>query len=222
MVAGRSIRTCPSGRPGVPPMTQAHGAAGCSAIVLAAGRGVRFGGPKLLAAFRGTPLLSHPLRVLQEARRAGWTTRTIVVLGPGQRELAELSEAHGAEPVHHTDPGADQPSSLRLGLRAAAGSDRALIVLGDQPLLRLEAIKRLIEEAGRHPEAVIRARYAAAPTTPGHPVLIPSKWWHLAESVHQFRRVREAGAMEETVTLTGANPDVDTPAELRALESGPD
>jgi CTP:molybdopterin cytidylyltransferase MocA len=203
-------------------MTQPRGPAGCCAIVLAAGRGVRFGGAKLLATFRGAPLLSHPLRVLQEARRAGWITRTVVVLGPEERDLAILAEAYGAEPIHHTDPEADQPSSLRLGLRAAAGSGSALIVLGDQPLLRLEAIERILAAAVRHPEAVIRARYAAAPSIPGHPVLVPSKWWHLAGSEDQFRRVRDAGAMEETVTLTGANPDVDTPEDLHALEIGPD
>jgi len=190
--------------------------------VLAAGQATRFGGPKLLADFRGRPLLSHPLGVLAEARRAGLISKVVVVLPAGGQELAALSQDLGAEPVHHTDPLPSLSSSVRLGLRAATGYDAALLVLGDQPLLRIDAVEHILHAAGRYPDAVVRASYASDPAVPGHPVVVPARWWHLAESDQGFRTVAHLGVPMVDVPMAGDNPDVDTPEDLGSLRDRPD
>lgn len=199
-------------------MTPPKPPAGCCAIVLAAGRATRFGGNKLLAPFRGAPLLAYPLRILDQARHEGLITRTIAVVRPDPGIMAELARINGADPVLQLDPHAGQGRSLRMGLDAAKGWDSAMVVLGDQPLLRIEAIRAVLATAARHPDALVRARYTEAPTTPGHPVVIPSAWWHLAEAEGGFRHA--GGAVE--ALIPGDNPDVDTPDDLRVLGNGPD
>jgi len=97
-----------------------------------------------------------------------------------------------------------------------------MVVLGDQPLLRIEAIQAVLGTAALHPDALIRARYTEAATTPGHPVVIPSAWWHLSEMEGGFREVGGAGLQELEALIPGNNPDVDTPDDLRALGNSPD
>ena len=112
-------------------MTRIEVTVGCCAIVLAAGHAVRFGSNKLVAPFRGAPLLAHPLRILGTARAKGLIARTIAVIQPDNPGLADLVRSSGAEPVFQPDALAAQGSSLRLGLRAALGNASALVVLGD-------------------------------------------------------------------------------------------
>ena len=72
-------------------------------------------------------------------------------------------------------------SSLRVGLDAAAedaGAEAVLVVLGDQPALRPEAIRRVVEAAEASPALFVRARHAAdgAP----NPVLVRRAAWAMA------------------------------------------
>ena len=203
-------------------MTRLQGSAGPCAIVLAAGRSTRFGSNKLLAPFRGAPLLAHPLRVLGQASLEGLIARAVAVIRPDNAELADLVRSTGAEPVFQSNPLASHGSSLRLGLHAARGCDSAMVVLGDQPFLRIEAIREIVATAASRPDALVRVRYTDTPAAPGHPVLIPSAWWHLADAELGFRNAGAAGLREEVVLISGDNPDVDTPDALRALDDRPD
>jgi CTP:molybdopterin cytidylyltransferase MocA len=199
-------------------MTPGSGRERCCAVVLAAGQGRRFGGEKLLAKFRSAPLLAHPLRILADARAAGLIQRVLVVIPAGSDQLQELVRRSGATTVIQPDPSADLRSSLKLGLQAAQGSASALIVLGDQPLLRKETIAGVMIASAGRPDAIVRARYAANPGDPGHPVLVPSQWWHLADTPEGFRDTGDGRPPFDYLPLPGANPDVDTIEDLRALE----
>ena len=63
-------------------------------LVLAAGAGTRFGGPKQLAELDGRPLLEHALR----AMTASPVGRVVVVLGALVEEVTASVDLHGAEP----------------------------------------------------------------------------------------------------------------------------
>lgn len=67
-----------------------------------------------------------------------------------------------------------QGSSLALGARAldAAGAPGAAVLLGDEPGIRPDAIRRVVEAWRDEPGSVARARYA---DRPGHPVVFPAE-----------------------------------------------
>ena len=137
-------------------------------LVLAAGAGTRFGGPKALAlSSDGTPWLSRAVRVLTDAG----CRRVVVALGASATEARELVPPE-AETVVVEDWAEGLSATLRRGLRAAAGegTDAVLVVPVDTPGLPAAATRRVIEAAALPwAEALVQAVYRGAP---GHPVLI--------------------------------------------------
>ena len=193
------------------------------ALVLAAGSGRRFGGAKLLAPFRGQPLLAHVLELAARARAAGLVASTRAVIAIGDSAAAELVEATGDGPIVNPQPDRGLSSSLRLGLDALpAGIDAVLVLLGDQPLVRLEVIDALIAAWRTGTGVMIRPRYAEDPAEPGHPVLADRSIWPLAERLRDeagFGAALPVGAPGVIlIDVAGGNPDVDTPTDLHTLE----
>lgn len=192
------------------------------ALVLAAGRGSRFGGDKLQALHKGRPVLHHVMAAAAAAAEAGWLTGIIGVVPAGDAALSGIVSARGGRPVIQPDPDAAMASSLRLGLDAASGADAALILLGDQPLVSPETIGRLVAAHRDTPDAVIRPRYDADPHQPGHPVLVPSRWWPLLrgdEGEQGFGQLLEKNVPRIVLPVPGHNPDIDTPADLERLDT---
>ena len=115
-------------------------------------------------------------------------------------------------------------SSLRVGLDAAAedpGADAVLVVLGDQPSVRPEVLRAVIDAARETDRPIVRPRYTAdgAP----NPVLVRREAWALAAGLDGDRGLgpliaRHPDLVHE-LRVEGAIPDVDTPADLAALES---
>ena len=161
-------------------------------LVLAAGAGTRFGGPKGLARdVAGTPWIVRAV----EALSRGGCDRVLVAVGARGDEVAGLVPA-GAEVVHVADWAAGLSATLRAGLVAAngaavggvtapgvtAGGVAAVVVLPvDVPDAPAAAVRRVIEAAGTDVAgALVQASYAGAP---GHPVLLGGR--HLDEIVQQ-------------------------------------
>ncbi len=137
-------------------------------LVLAAGAGTRFGGPKALAVSSdGTPWLTRAVQVLRDAG----CRRVVAALGAGAAEARALLPAD-AEHVLVEDWADGLSATLRRGLRAAAGegTDAVLIVAVDTPELPVAAVRRVIGAAGVPcSDALVQAVYSGEP---GHPVLI--------------------------------------------------
>ena len=200
--------------------------AGIAPIVLAAGLCRRFGGAKLATSFRGRPLLSHCLGVLTEAREAGLIDPGVLVHRPGDLLSRSLAEAAGLRPIPNPRPATGMAHSLQLGLAALETSsppDWAMIVLGDQPLLRLEVIEALAS-AARPLMDLVRPVYQDTPSGPGHPVLVHHRLWSQAARLtgdQGFRTLATWTTLRAgTIEVPGRNPDVDTPADLASLEAG--
>lgn len=191
--------------------------------MLAAGSSTRFGGVKLLAAFRGRPLVGHVLDVASEARRRDLLSSLHVVTAAGDVDVAALARESGAAVIANPEPSRGLSSSLRLGLAALPDdAGAALILLGDQPLVRLDVVEALVRAWRDGGGQVVRPRYAGSPGVPGHPVLLDRAAWSLADGLEGdsgLGRLFASGA--NTVTLLdvpGQNPDVDTPADLLSLK----
>lgn len=137
-------------------------------VVLAAGASTRFaGGHKLLADFRGKPLIAH---VFELAKSAPVEAR-LVVTGARVGEIAALAEAAGLRSLHNPDFAAGLSTSLKAGLLALPAScEGVLILLGDMPLIRSDTLRAIIAAAEANP-----AFAAIIPTYQGewgHPVLL--------------------------------------------------
>jgi CTP:molybdopterin cytidylyltransferase MocA len=196
------------------------------ALVLAAGRGRRFGGDKLAAPFRGATIIGHVAGTLAHAMSARLLAGGVAVVPVRATALTWRLDTAGLEVVENPDAGTGLASSLRIGLAALAQPERspaaaaALVVLADQPLLRLPVIEALISAWEAAP-GTYRPRYADQPAEPGHPVLLDRADWALADALHGDQGL---GALLtghpgiRLVEVAGANPDVDTPEDLRLLE----
>ena len=138
----------------------------CAGLVLAAGEGRRFGGPKAVAEIDGERLVDRSVRILTEAG----CDPIVVVLG------AWVGEVPGASIVVNPNWPDGMGSSLRAGLAALesyADVTRALVTLVDLPGLTAAAIERVItcdtdlgaaayQGVRRHPVLLARNHWAGA------------------------------------------------------------
>jgi CTP:molybdopterin cytidylyltransferase MocA/SAM-dependent methyltransferase len=188
------------------------------AVVLAAGAGSRFGGGKLLASIEGRPVLQHVLDRLAEAG----VDDIVVVLGDDAAVIEEAIDWRGERRVPNQDPERGLSSSVQVGVDAL-GDDvaAALIVLGDQPRVPLEAFRALLAapadpsrpivvpvypfEGGRNPVRAERAAFLLVAATTGDRGLGP-----VIEAHPELVR-------EIPVDAADGNPDVDTRGDLVAL-----
>lgn len=187
-------------------------------LVLAAGAGERFGGQKLLARIDGGPVLGH---VVAAAREAGLEP-LIVVAGTNARRVAEVVEP--APVVVNPEPEAGLAGSLHLGIAAIAGIEppieAVVVLLGDQPLVDPEVIRALVArlkgEAAR-PVAVPRFADGGG----ANPVALARPAFGLVAEASGDRGLgpilaAHPGLVAE-VEVPGANPDIDTIADLAAV-----
>ena len=96
-------------------------------ILLAGGRGERFGGAKLAALLAGKPVARHAADCLRAMPFAAY----IAVIGP------ETPPLPGFTTILLDPPGAPQSRSMALGIAAAqaCGATAALVALADMPLV---------------------------------------------------------------------------------------
>ncbi|MFJ7218195.1 NTP transferase domain-containing protein [Amycolatopsis sp. NPDC098790] len=182
-------------------------------LLLAAGAGRRFGGPKALAELDGQPLV---LRALATLSTAGCHPIRVVVGAAAEQVRALLPDPGQAVFADGWETG--MGASLKAGLAALAQEPRpvaALVHLVDLPWVGAGILTRVA--AGATTETVARASYDGVP---GHPVLLGRRWWpEIADSAQGDRGARDWLATREDLTLVecgdlGSGRDVDRRADL--------
>lgn len=111
-----------------------------AAILLAAGRSRRFGNEdKLLANFRGQPLIAHAVQPLRDFK-----PDHLVAVMSNKNILPKLD---GFECISVESQASSQSISLHAGIEHALnlGVDRAIIALADMPFVNVQLIKKLQE-----------------------------------------------------------------------------
>jgi CTP:molybdopterin cytidylyltransferase MocA len=133
-------------------------------LLLAAGAGRRYGGPKALV----DGWLSRSLDVLAAG---GCRARTVVLGAEAERALGLVPG--GIEVVVADDWEEGMGASLRAGLRSLPPADAVLVHLVDLPDVSAAVVARVLA-AATGPATLARAAYAG---TPGHPVLLGRDHW---------------------------------------------
>ncbi|MGI9433796.1 MAG: bifunctional 2-C-methyl-D-erythritol 4-phosphate cytidylyltransferase/2-C-methyl-D-erythritol 2,4-cyclodiphosphate synthase [Geminicoccaceae bacterium] len=122
---------------------------GCVALIVASGRGERFGGdrPKQYQRLLGRPLLSHSLRSF--AAHPG-VSEVRAVIHPDDRYLYDQAAA-GLDLLRPVHGGESRQDSVRLGLESLTDTppDRILIHDGARPMVSVGVIDRVIEALSR-------------------------------------------------------------------------
>ena len=134
----------------------------CAVLIVAAGRGRRFGGeiPKQYRMLAGRPVLSHSLAVFSNHPSV---SAVRVVIHPDDRELYDQAAA-GFDILDPVQGGETRQDSVRLGLDSLADSapDTVLIHDGARPFVTEDLITRTLtalEVAPGASQKEIRAAY---------------------------------------------------------------
>jgi molybdenum cofactor cytidylyltransferase len=136
------------------------------AIVPAAGRAERFGGPKLLEDVGGEPLVNRTIRCLLE----GGVSHVIVVTSPGARfESVPLVDDARVSLVENPDPSRGMFSSIQAGLATAHEGDPILFLPGDMPFVAPATVAAVLARPVP-PGRVVVPRFDG---TRGHPLALP-------------------------------------------------
>lgn len=133
-------------------------------LLLAAGAGRRYGGPKALV----DGWLQHALEVLAD----GGCADVSVVLGAEADRVRRLVPAH-LQVVVADDWADGMGASLRAGLAHLPDAEAVVVHLVDLPDVGAEVVRRVLA-AGHSPATLARATYGGVP---GHPVLLGRDHW---------------------------------------------
>lgn len=176
-------------------------------LVLAAGAGRRFGGPKALALLDGERLVDRAVRTL----RGAGVERVIVVAGA--TPILDVD----AEVATNVNWPSGMGGSLQTGLAACGDAAAAVVLLVDTPWVGSGAVERLVA-AHRGGAVAAQATYH---DEPGHPVLLSRETWPgVAAAARGDQGARGWLQANEQLVVrvpcdgTGDPRDVDRPEDL--------
>ena len=192
-----------------------------AAIILAAGRSTRMGGPnKLLAELGGKPLA----RIVTEQALASRAQGVIVVTGHQADEVQNALHGLKVTFAHNPDFAEGLAGSVKAGIAAVPNSaDGAVICLGDMPLIEARLIDRMIESF-----APDRGNLIVVPVSDGrrgNPVLWSRRFFNelmtLDGDIGARHLIAKHGEAVAEVPVEGHSAflDIDTPEALETARS---
>ena len=185
-------------------------------LVLAAGRSSRLGRPKQLLPFRGRPLLEAVLAVA----RACAADQRLVALGGAADDVRAAVDLDGFDVVVNPAYGTGCSSSIAAAVPGLATEiDVVVLLLGDQPGVTTDAVRRLLDGRGEAPLAVCRYDDGIGhPFAFGREVLPDLAGLHGDKAVWKLLEQRATEVVE--VRVPGTIPlDVDTQEDYERLLS---
>ena len=188
-------------------------------VLLAAGRGARFGGAKLLTPLAaathgvssgtaiGVASCLHLMSALPEV---------VAVVRPGDSILADQLRATGAQVVECARADEGMGASLACGIAAAAGGDGWIVALADMPWIAPATIA-VVSDALRDGADIVAASHIGVRA---HPVGFARRHYSALvglsgdEGAKSVLAANRAELLLIEVTDSGVVRDVDTPADL--------
>ena len=186
-------------------------------LILAAGASSRMGKPKLLLPWGGTSVLGHLIAQWKDLR-AG---QIAAVTATGDRAItAELDRVNfpAVNRVVNPAPERGMFNSIQCAARWSGWNavlTHWVIVLGDQPHLRQDTLRSLLDFAGARSDQVCQPSRRGRPR---HPVVMPGTVFaklkgSRAETLKEFLQTLPSGAALCELDDPGLDFDMDTPAD---------
>ena len=185
-----------------------------AAVVLAAGASRRLGQPKQVLPLDGATLLDATLAVARQSACG----QVVVVLGGAADLVRAEVDLDGLVVVENTDYGQGCATSIRTALASLSGDTQGIVLLlGDQPRVRVETIATLLETVQGHAVGVCEYDDGL-----GHPLWFDRQMFGALEAMHGDRAVWKLVDAPEAdvvrVRIAGPVPrDVDTWADYEAM-----
>jgi molybdenum cofactor cytidylyltransferase len=189
-------------------------------LLPAAGKSERMGRPKLLLPLAGRTVLGQ----LLSAARSGGGWPALVVVRPGDVDLAETARGEGASVLVLPADTADMRATVIAGLAhfEATTTNRAgfFLVPADHPTLTADVFRVLADEAGHGDASIVVPVHQGKR---GHPVWI--RWDHVAglrrlapgQGINTYLRQHSDTTREVAWPDDAILTDLDTPEDYRRL-----
>ena len=200
---------CSRGDSFVVDLDDPFGKIGC--VIMASGMGRRFGGNKLMADFRGEPLICRILQATQDI-----FCRRVVVTR--HKDVAELCENQGVEVIFHDLP--HRSDTIRLGMERMDGMAGCMFCAADQPLLRRETVQVLALAYRNASDHIWRTAHDGEQ---GNPVVFPAwafeQLQHLPDGKGGSTVIKKYPQRLRTVNVGDKYElnDVDSPEDLKEI-----
>lgn len=184
----------------------------CGCVIMASGLGKRFGSNKLMADFKGKPLINSIL----ECTKGIFTDRVVVTR---HKDVYAYCEKQTVKVVLHNLP--NRNDTIRLGLNAMDNMDRVMFCPADQPLLSRETVISLALCSNNTP-FIWRTEYLG---THSAPIIFPSQTYPelltLPEGKGGNIVVKKHPESLRTVSVQSINElkDIDYPIDLKSIEN---
>ncbi|MBI2731888.1 MAG: nucleotidyltransferase family protein [Aquabacterium sp.] len=182
-------------------------------LILAAGRGVRFGGDKRLVRLPdGRTLLEATL-----ARHAGLSSPLWVVLRPGDEAASALARSYGAQILICEDAHLGMGHSLACGARALMDEpelDGVVVDLADMPWVSAHTLRLIRQALAEHGQAVVPLYQGRMGQPRGLPASCLAALARLRGDEGARHIVSWQDAVHVDVDDHGILQDIDRPADL--------
>jgi molybdenum cofactor cytidylyltransferase len=190
-------------------------------IILGAGASSRMGRPKLLLPWGKTSVVGHLVGQWQ-ALGAG---QIAVVHRPNDAPLdAELNRLNfpAHDRIENPQPERDMLSSIICAANWNGWKKEIsswAVVLGDQPQLKLETLRTVVEFSAQRPDAICQPEFCGHAR---HPVILPRKAFDDlknsgAATLKDFLNLVRLPRVQCVVTDAGLSLDMDTPDDYKRL-----
>jgi molybdenum cofactor cytidylyltransferase len=190
------------------------------AVVLAAGKSERMGRNKLLLPLNGKTLIENVL----DALAAAGVDEQVVVLGHQLEEVAEvLAPRIGKIKIAlNVDYERGMASSLQTGLIVLPMVDAAFMVLGDQPILEPQLLRRMIEKLDNSQDALLVSPVYEGKK--GHPLLVRRALFGQILALSSAQTLHDVVEAHADALITIEAPqwstlDIDTPEDYERLKA---
>ena len=196
-------------------------------IVLASGQSIRMGKPKLLLHWQGVSLIEH---ILNKTKAIPFEQVQVVI--PDQNEyLKNIVTQYKYSHIYNKSPHMGLGNSLSLAIRSLPlSSEATIILLGDQPTLSAEDIRKVwlsfTRLRSRHeycPKVIIQMKYRDGKV--GHPILFSHHFFEELKSLSGDKGGRDiilANTQWLILCQSGKKypHDIDTPYDYQQLLKG--
>jgi molybdenum cofactor cytidylyltransferase len=189
------------------------------AAILAAGASTRMGRPKLLLPWGETTVVGHLIRQWQQAG----AKQIVVVCAAGDSGIETELDRVGCDAknrVRNPNPERGMFGSIQCAARWPdwrPDLTHWMLVLGDQPHLRLDSLRLLVEYAARNPRRIVQPIHGGRPR---HPVCLPRAYYMqlahtTAQTLKDHLKNQHLALDYCAVDDPGLDVDLDSPADYQ-------